>query len=165
MFIELENLFSGAVENEGIDLSFDFSDCEYNGVHPFVTPISLVGNFSNKAGIVEIDAEADFDFTAACDRCAEETTTHYSVPIKHTLVTSVNGENDDDYIIVEDMRLEIDRLTLEDIYLFLPSKYLCKEDCKGLCPKCGTNLNVKSCNCKKDIDPRWEALLSARDFD
>ena len=43
--------------------------------------------------------------------------------------------------------------------LELPTKVLCKEDCKGLCPKCGKDLNLGSCDCKtKDIDPRWQAL-------
>lgn len=165
MFIELENLFSGAEEKVNLNLEFDFSLEKNSGVCPFVTPVTLKGIIKNTAGIVEINAKADFDYEAPCDRCAAETKTHYSVPVSHTLVASLNGENDDDYIVIPDMRLEIDRLTLEDIYLFLPSKYLCKEDCKGLCPKCGTNLNEKPCDCKKDIDPRWEALLSLHDFD
>jgi uncharacterized protein len=40
----------------------------------------------------------------------------------------------------------------------LPIKALCREDCSGLCPTCGTNLNEKSCNCTPEIDPRWEKL-------
>ncbi|MCM1392652.1 MAG: DUF177 domain-containing protein, partial [Ruminococcus sp.] len=39
----------------------------------------------------------------------------------------------------------------------------CKDDCKGICPRCGTNLNETSCECKKEIDPRLEALLSFLD--
>ena len=45
------------------------------------------------------------------------------------------------------------------LLLNLPEQVLCKEDCKGLCPECGTNLNLKDCDCgDKDIDPRWAAL-------
>ena len=61
------------------------------------------------------------------------------------------------------MKLDIERLTLEDIYFALPSKVLCDDDCKGLCSKCGANLNEGPCECKKDIDPRFEALLSLLD--
>ncbi|MGB9809870.1 MAG: YceD family protein, partial [Caldanaerobacter sp.] len=48
---------------------------------------------------------------------------------------------------------------LHFVILSLPMKFLCKEDCKGLCPICGTNLNYGSCSCKReDIDPRLEVL-------
>jgi uncharacterized metal-binding protein YceD (DUF177 family) len=40
----------------------------------------------------------------------------------------------------------------------LPIKRLCMQDCSGLCPTCGTNLNEKKCNCTTEIDPRWEKL-------
>ena len=44
-----------------------------------------------------------------------------------------------------------------------PMKPLCRQDCSGLCPTCGTNLNVKSCNCPKNvIDPRWQKLADAK---
>lgn len=79
--------------------------------------------------------------------------------MNHILVTEVNDEDNDDYIIIEDMKLDIAELTLEDIYLALPSKFLCSDDCKGVCPSCGVNLNTGSCSCKKEVDPRLEALL------
>lgn len=160
MFTALESLFNGGIERIELDCSFDFSQIEYNGVFPFTTPVSLKGEITNKAGLVEIDAVACFDFTAPCDRCAAETAKTFRVPVKHGLVSSLNNEDNDDYILVENMELDTEQLTLEDIFLFLPSKYLCKEDCKGICAQCGTNLNEKSCECKKEIDPRLEALLT-----
>ncbi|MGN1419584.1 MAG: YceD family protein [Acutalibacteraceae bacterium] len=163
MFLSLENVFNGGVESLDVDYSFDFSTEKYNGVFPFMTPVKLIGKITNNAGLVEINAVASFDFSAPCDRCAAETKKHFEVEIKHGLVASLNNDDNDDYIIAENMQLEIDRLTLEDIYLFLPSKYLCKDDCKGLCPKCGANLNEKSCSCKKETDPRLEVLLSLLD--
>ena len=49
-------------------------------------------------------------------------------------------------------------LVLSDLLLNLPMKHLCREDCKGLCPGCGVNLNREPCRCKKQVDPRWAAL-------
>lgn len=47
----------------------------------------------------------------------------------------------------------------ESIYTLIPTKVLCREDCKGLCPNCGTNLNESQCSCaNENIDPRLEAL-------
>lgn len=163
MFTALESLFNGGIERIELDFAYDFSQIEYNGVFPFTTPVTLKGEITNRAGLVEIDAVASFDFSAPCDRCASETEKHFDVPVKHGLVSSLNNDDNDDYILVENMELDVEALTLEDIYLFLPSKYLCKEDCKGMCSQCGTNLNEKSCECKKEIDPRWASLLSFMD--
>ena len=163
MFTALESLFNGGIEKIELDNVFDFSANEISGVFPFTTPVKLQGEITNRAGLVEIDAAAHFDFTMPCDRCAKETVKHFDVPVKHGLVSQLNNEDNDDYIVVENMELDVEALTLEDIFLFLPSKYLCSDDCKGMCSMCGTNLNEKSCECKKEIDPRWAALLSFTD--
>jgi len=58
---------------------------------------------------------------------------------------------------------EMDDLVRESLILSLPLKPLCSEDCKGLCPICGVDLNKKQCDCVKDeIDPRWEQLKGLR---
>ena len=159
MVIALESLFEGGIENIDVDESFDFSAEEYNGVCPFRSDVRLRGKLTNRAGIVSIEAVAEFDFSMPCDRCAADVDRHLLVDVRHVLVQHAEDE-DDDLIVVPDMMLDITSLTLEDIYLSLPMKFLCREDCKGICPRCGANLNETSCDCKKEIDPRLEALLS-----
>ncbi len=159
MIIALESLFEGGTECIDVDELFDFSAEEYNGVHPFESDVHLYGRLTNRAGIVSVDAVADFDFCMPCDRCASDVRRHLCVDVSHVLVQHAEDE-DDDLIVVPDMMLDITALTLEDIYLSLPMKFLCREDCKGICPQCGANLNETSCDCKKEIDPRLEALLS-----
>ena len=69
----------------------------------------------------------------------------------------------DAYIVIPDGKLDLAQLTWEDLLLFLPSKLLCRDDCKGICPQCGKNLNEGTCECKKEIDPRFAALLDLLD--
>lgn len=159
MFTELESLFNGGIDTIPVDCEFDFSKEEFNGVFPFTTPVKLKGEIKNTAGLVTIDAEVVFFMDIVCDRCAENAKLSFNVPVKHGLVSELNDEENDDYILVEDMKLDIEQLTLEDIYLALPGKLLCNESCKGVCSQCGANLNEGPCNCKKEIDPRFEALL------
>ena len=159
MFIQLEALLGGGIESLPLDYEFDFSQEELGGVFPFTTPVILKGEIRNTAGIVTIKAKADFSMEVTCDRCAEDIRPDFTVEIEHGLVASLNQEDNDDYILIEDMKLDIRQLTLEDIYLALPGKFLCREDCKGLCSECGANLNESSCNCQKPIDPRWAALF------
>ena len=159
MFIQLEAIFNGGVERLPLDYEFDFSKEELGGVFPFATPVILKGEIKNTAGIVTIEAKAEFSMEVTCDRCAEDIKPEFTVDVEHGLVASLNHEDNDDYILLEDMKLDVEQLTLEDIYLALPGKFLCKEDCKGLCSECGANLNESSCDCKKPIDPRWAALF------
>ena len=50
----------------------------------------------------------------------------------------------------------------EQVLLASPVKLVCREDCKGLCPQCGTNLNTATCSCQQPGDPRWAALSELR---
>lgn len=159
MFIQLEAIFNGGTLSLPLDYEFDFSKEELGGVFPFTTPVILKGEIRNTAGIVTIEAKAEFSMEVTCDRCAEDIKPEFTVDVEHGLVASLNHEDNDDYILLEDMKLDVEQLTLEDIYLALPGKFLCKEDCKGLCSECGANLNESSCDCKKPIDPRWAALF------
>ncbi len=60
--------------------------------------------------------------------------------------------------------LELDDALREQVILALPLRALCREDCRGLCPQCGTNLNAEPCSCAEGVhDPRWEALKDLRD--
>ncbi len=55
--------------------------------------------------------------------------------------------------------VDLDDLVREQILLALPTRQLCRDDCKGLCPTCGANLNQTTCDCSaEEIDPRFAAL-------
>ena len=73
---------------------------------------------------------------------------------------TLQDEDNDEYVIVKNGFLDIDRELVEDLLLEFPPKLLCKEECKGLCSKCGKNLNFEACDCpkKKEIDPRLAIL-------
>ena len=81
-------------------------------------------------------------------------------PIDVVLVTELaDEENEDEWVFP----LEGDSADLDDIVrtvfvLSLDSKLLCKEDCKGICQRCGKNLNDGPCSCQKELDPRFAAL-------
>lgn len=161
MIIDIKRLFD--VDGEAVPLtdSLDLSDVEQWGVHPFVSPIKIHGEIRNTAGIVVIDYEAKVISDIPCDRCLTNIHREHSMKFTHTLVRELyNKELEDEYILVEDGMLDLTELIISDILLEMPTKNLCKEDCKGLCPKCGANLNTTKCNCvTKEVDPRLASLL------
>jgi uncharacterized protein len=104
----------------------------------------------------------------ACSRCLEAATLPVSVPFRYTLVPAVPEENREDvelseedleYGYYEGEIVDLDPLIYEQIVLQIPMKVLCTEDCRGLCPDCGTNLNLGTCNCSANrIDERLAVL-------
>ena len=61
--------------------------------------------------------------------------------------------------IIETRALELSYVLTDSFLMDVSGRYLCSDDCKGLCPHCGTDLNVSECNCENEyIDPRWEKL-------
>jgi uncharacterized protein len=71
-------------------------------------------------------------------------------------------ERDLDFAVYENDQIDLDELVLEQLELSLPSRVLCREECRGLCPQCGADLNVEQCDCKPQIDPRWRALADLK---
>lgn len=159
MLIELNNIFNNDGETFQLDHKMCLTDYELDGGYPFQTPVSIVGQVTNKVGIVTLSSKARFTFHGVCDRCAEPLTHDFTIDMHHLLVTHLNDSDNDDYLVVEGGVLNLDELALTDILLALPSKMLCRDDCQGLCPICGQNLNESHCNCKKAVDPRLEALM------
>lgn len=164
MFIlELEKIFNNEGSELPIEHRLDMSEYKVAGVQPITEPVKVTGAVKNKTGIVMIEAKAEFAYRAGCDRCAKSVERSFTVPVEHTLVTELNDDSNDEFTVVKSMRLDLDELVYEDIMLFLPAKFLCKDDCKGLCPMCGQNLNESTCSCKKPIDPRLEVLKQLLD--
>lgn len=159
MLLELKKVFLTEDESLNAEYELDLRDLDFNGAYPFKTPVKVWANAVNRAGVVNLAVTAKFEYTAPCDRCGEETITEFNYSFNHTLVQSLVGENEGDYIETTDFTLDLDEPITTDILLELPSKHLCKEECRGLCPKCGKNLNLGDCECdRREIDPRLETL-------
>lgn len=163
MIFELEPLFNNIGYSVPISYEIDLSDTEFNATKPFTAPVKVCGNFINSAGVVSVSAVAEFTLSLFCDRCASPIEKHLKIPVEHILVTELNDENNVDLILVDSFRFELDELVCDDIFLYLPSKFLCNKDCKGVCLQCGKNLNDGPCSCKKPVDSRLEALLQLLD--
>lgn len=163
MILDLEPIFNNEGMVREFDYELDLSSQELSGAKPFASPVRVSGSVGNYTGIVEMRAKADFVLELCCDRCAKPISVVQKVDIFHTLVTHLNDEANDELLLVNELRFDLDPLVTEDIFLSLPSKFLCKEDCKGVCPKCGKDLNTDSCSCEKEIDPRLAALKQLLD--
>lgn len=158
MIIDLQQLFEAAGEQRPVEYELDLSDCEIYNVKPFTSPVSVKGMLRNVAGIVTLDYSVRFVAELVCDRCLSPIDREFSDRFDHVLVNRLEEDNGD-FILVEDGNLDLDELVFADVLLSMPSKILCSEDCKGLCPRCGKNLNDGDCGCSDpEGDPRFDVL-------
>ena len=108
---------------------------------------------------MELDADISYVFEAPCDRCGTYTERKHTLHIQKSLAPSIEGEESDSILLTPDMKLDLEELIYSEVIVSLPMKHLCKDDCKGICFKCGKNLNEGKCDCpEKEIDPRLSAL-------
>lgn len=160
MVLDLKRVFSGEVESLSFDYTMDLSSVEFSGSHPFLSPVRIKGTVEGCNGYARLKSDVSFDFSIPCDRCTALTEKHYEYAFAHLLVPSLENSDDDDrYIEVPDYRLDLSGLMREDVLLELPTRFLCKPDCLGICPQCGKNLNDGPCGCSAGrTDPRLEVL-------
>src|ERR1044071_6053810 len=138
-----------------------------------VSDAKVEGSATRKGEQVRLRGTISTEVELLCDRCA--------APERGPLVAEFDtsfipqeveaGKPEHVELLTEDLGLaayegdavDLDELVREQILLALPSRHLCREDCKGLCQKCGANLNEKDCSCEQgEVDPRWAALADLK---
>lgn len=121
-----------------------------------------------KGSEVTLTGSVGFFIILQCSRCLEEFTNHKKENLSaHFVKSETYVSKEKEKLLESDITIEyyhkdtidLTQIIYDAVNLSIPLKPLCKEDCKGLCPICGTNLNKESCKCKREkTDPRWEPL-------
>lgn len=146
MNVQLKELFDIIGERKTIDYSITADKLSEYGGYSFASPVAVTGEIENRAGVVTLRFKTVFTMDHTCDRCLKEFRREYVYDFEHTLVRSVQSDKDD-YVVCENNTLDLDELAISDLLLQLPTKILCRDDCKGLCYVCGQDLNEGKCNC------------------
>jgi uncharacterized protein len=112
-----------------------------------------------------LDSVTDIPAILTCDRCNSEyqteITSSYRMVYLFNQVSETNEIDGNELVFLhpDTDKIDLTKDVRDYAILAVPMKKLCREDCKGLCPRCGKNLNEGTCNCKDEvIDPRWETL-------
>ncbi len=169
MAIDMRKILSGEIDKLAITHSFSLADDEFpfdtqvDGV-VFTKPVEVTGEIVNMGGYISLDATIAVEYDAECARCLKPLSRRFETSFSRTVVNhgelvNTSLEDTDDYIEIVDGMLDIETASAEQLMMEFPTKELCLEDCKGLCPKCGQDLNEGECGCvKKEIDPRLAIL-------
>ncbi len=129
----------------------------------------IEGEITNQGGYMRLSATVALPYRGVCARCLDELEAEFDMPFERTVVTEgtlteeQEEDNVDEYVILQNGMLDIDDAVREALILSFPMRLICREDCPGLCPKCGKPLRDGACGCTtKEIDPRWAVLASLR---
>ena len=131
----------------------------------FPSPMKVEGNITNTAGYMRMSVSLSVDYESACARCLKPISGSFTLDLEKTvaprdLLEDLPEEKFDEYAIIDDGFLDMDEQLKEQLELEFPARFLCREDCLGLCQKCGHDLNSGKCDCpEKEIDPRLATLL------
>ena len=165
MIINISEILSTPKKSESYSIPLEMDAFEMNSVrYPFLSrePVSLtIANTGNRE--IALTGHIGAVLLIPCDRCLEDVPTEFSIDIDKTIDFKKSDEdriNDlDETCYIDHSSLDVDLLASNEILIHFPMKTLCREDCKGICPVCGQNLNLGECGCDREsLDPRMAAI-------
>lgn len=173
MVLNISALLSGEKSRLDIDYMLSISTEEMgNSVNlsgvTFPSPAKVTGSITDNAGYMRLSLSVALPYETVCARCACDVKGEFEIDFERTVVpkgmVDDAEEKEEEFVVVENGMLDIDEQLSEILLLDFPTRVLCKEDCKGLCQKCGKDLNEGECNCpKKELNPAFAKLLSMFD--
>ena len=158
MKINVKRLLNGEITTQRFEYEFPikFEDSGYT----FPENAHVCGEIRNAGGYIPLTATCKLTVRGACARCLKPVTEELEIEFSRTVAASLEEDDEnDEYLLVTEDHIDVGEPIEDETVLSLPARLLCSEDCKGLCPKCGADLNLGKCDCPEhDPDPRWAAL-------
>jgi uncharacterized protein len=166
MRIELENLEGGRGEFAHVYQPEDLNPVDERV--QITEPAQVNGKVRLAGNEVFVNGHVETRAQVECDRCLKPVDLPVNADFTLEYIPGAEYESSAaaelteaelSVSVFDGEAIDVDEIVKEQILLAVPTRMLCREDCKGICPECGTDLNSGECACKKDdIDPRWAAL-------
>lgn len=167
MRIEVENL-----TDAGRDFAHTYApgELQLDGEQVALSGEARVAGLASRRGEeIRVRGKIEAGVEVGCDRCLAPVVLPLEVEFETAFIPQEKAAGEPEHVelLAEDMGLaafegdsiDLDELVREQILLALPARNLCREECRGLCPTCGADLNAGPCGCARDeTDPRWAAL-------
>ena len=151
---------ASVLRNDGASKEFsgnvELGNLDYMGsTLSFKEPLAVNGKVYSIGGALEISAEITGEYRTVCSRCGQSVEGKLTAELFESIDSDLSGI-DEECITVSGNVIDISGSIDACIFEELPMQPLCKEDCKGLCPVCGIDLNKNECNCERAVyDPRF----------
>lgn len=159
--MNLTEFFNQEGKREVKEIPFPFEEFQGEKVKNASLLTLVLSNLGK--GKAEIEGKAELQFSLFCDRCLKEVTETVILDFSRTVYAPeaiTEEEMKEDQQFINEYELDLEALLEEELQLSWPSKVLCNDDCKGICKKCGHNLNESDCGCDDFVpDIRFANLM------
>ncbi|MGN1013902.1 MAG: YceD family protein [Butyricicoccus sp.] len=164
MKLDLKRILAASEGTLPFSYDADLSNMEMYGSYPFKTPVHIEGEIRNHLDILKLTASIHALYETACSRCLAPVNVTLDVPCETILTREAQDEESDDLYLLEGDSVDVDDVVIPSLLLEVRMTYLCRPDCKGICPTCGKDLNEGTCSCGgKQIDSRMAVLQKLLD--
>ena len=158
MWLDLRKILDTPGASEPFRVTLDPEALSGGAIVGFKRPPEASGEVVNTAGLLNLRGELRAEMTCVCDRCGTVFDREKVLPLDVPLSADVSDETSPEVFAIEGDGIDVDEVAATCFILNTETKCLCRDDCKGLCPQCGHNLNEGPCKCAAPIDPRLAAL-------
>lgn len=166
MIIDISEIISTSGKTESYSVPIDSEVFKLNGQsyrYEHKSPVTLTITNTGTREVL-LTGHIDVSLFIPCNRCLEDVSYPFSLDIEKDIDFKVSDQERidelDEMSYLDHSLLDVDQLVKNEILINFPMKVLCKEDCKGLCSRCGNNLNLGECGCDREsLDPRMSAIL------
>lgn len=160
MLLDLSKIITTPSGVLPFETTLDLREEMFGSCYPVTELVSCEGQVRNTADVLLLNATLTTCLHGVCDRCVAEFDREVSFAVEAVLVREILNEEDADVwtFLLNGDKADLDEILTTAFVLSMDSKLLCAEDCKGLCMRCGKNLNDGSCECRPEPDPRFAAL-------
>lgn len=166
MKIDLKKLTGASTAQIPFSETLDLSGEKLYGARPFQKPVQLSGELANDSGVLRMTGTIRAVYSTACARCLKPLDILLAAEVDTVLTDDPDAEEEDNLFVLTGDSVDTADVFVPALILQVQMTYLCREDCKGLCPHCGADRNEVACDCEsKQIDPRFAALRALLDSD
>lgn len=160
MKIDLRKLIGAKVDRVPFAGSADLSAERFYGELPFRYPVRYSGEITHHADMLRLSGLVETTYCTRCARCLKPLEAPVSAEVELVLLPDDGvAREEDDIFLFEGDEVDPEEILVPELLLRIDMVYLCKEDCKGLCPHCGADRNVTQCDCAPEqIDARLAVL-------
>ena len=165
MFIDISELLS--VDNKQVEVD---ADIEMDRFVSRISDYEIVEKKKMKIRLVNtgkrtfsLSTVIEFSMMIPCGRCLEDVKYDMYIDVDKTIDMNESRSDEDDEqdfdSFISEEKLDVEKLVYNEVLVNLPMKVLCSENCKGICNRCGANLNSQTCNCDTtELDPRMSKI-------
>ena len=157
MQLDLRELILNPAVHLPFRLTLEEDRLDFPAVKEYLSPPVAEGVITNEAGILHLRGRITAEMLCICDLCGQEFESTKETAVDVVLVEGEENDNPDVFPL-QGTEVDAQDVLSTCLILDMETKFLCREDCKGLCARCGKNLNLGPCGCGKEIDPRFAVL-------